>query len=86
MNKDQRNISLKERFELQISEPALERELKRVKMERVQAEHVLCEKEDETCMNHIIYEAVQCILCYQTPLYSLECSKCLKIICRMCVK
>ena len=65
MNKDQScNLTLKERFELIISNRAIERELQKVKKAAIIVETIKChpvdnkKNEDDPCMNSLIYESV----------------------------
>ncbi len=44
MNKDQDGLSLKERFELQISDKAVQRELLKVQADYVVADHLNCSR------------------------------------------
>ena len=75
MNKDTEGLTLKERFELLISNKAIERELKRVKKADIIAETIKCGSEPKTfilkeneevdpCMNNSVYESVQCMICF----------------------
>lgn len=36
-------------------------------------------------MNSAIYDSVQCMICYQVPIYPKECKVCQKIICKYCI-
>ena len=91
MNKDTDGLSLKLRFELVISKKAIERELKRVKKADILAETIKCSNqtkidtidhdEVDPCMNTSVYESVQCMICFQPPIYSSECKKCQKLMC-----